>query len=124
MIGSSIRSGLRKKFAQDQISQKDYEDGVRECESDLSQMDKKSKSFETRQSRWTTSRRAVFALEHLDICWQTASETDKRNITKALFPDGVTCSKTGDVGTPKDAVQFSLFDLLDTPESAVASRFY
>ena len=117
-----FEEGLLKLYALGEIGKAEYsagQDRVKQAMSKLSLREESAQAFIVPMDYLL--KRALMALEHLDVTWKTASESDKRRIAKTLFPDGFTCDKEGHVGTPPDAHQFGLLTLLDTSESEVAT---
>ncbi len=116
-----IKAGLLDLFALKRIDKDEYTFGAERVKNKLAKI-----SVERNKCKASLIpvdyilERAVMALEHLDILWQTASETDKRALAKTLFPDGFTCTKEGTVGTPSDAHQFGLLTLLSTGDTDMA----
>ncbi|HPK52716.1 MAG TPA: recombinase family protein [Candidatus Fermentibacter daniensis] len=64
--------------------------------------------------------RAQTTLEHLDDLWKASDPSGKTEMAKVLFPSGVACDKNGVVGTPQDAREIGLLDLLQGPKNEMA----
>ena len=117
-----IKAELLERFAQRQLNKQEYDAGMNRAKM-------KRAKITLQESNCRASLvpldylldRAVMALEHLDVTWKTASETDKHALATTLFPDGFSCDKKGHVGTPADAHQFGLLTLLDTPAGELAT---
>ena len=117
-----IKEGLLNLFALGDIDKTEYKAGTERVGQAMDKLALREMSAQASVVPMDyLLKRALMALEHLDIMWKTASESDKMRIAKTLFPDGFTCDKEGHVGTPPDAHQFGLLTLLDTSESEVAT---
>lgn len=93
---------MLKLYALGRIDEVEFRSGKDRADIHLAELALKKKSLESLLAPLDYFvKRAVMALEHLDVTWKTASETNKRKIAKTLFPDGFTCDKDGRVGTPQ-----------------------